>query len=235
MCAVELEGVRKEYGDKAALDGLSLRVGPGEVFALLGANGAGKSTALRVLLGFTAPTAGRASVLGVDCAADPLAVRRLTAYVPEQVALFPSLTALETLRYLLRLGGLSPPEGALAAVCEAVGLGREAAGRPVGTYSKGMRQKVALALAVARKSGVLLLDEPTSGLDPQAANELLAAVRRLSEAGAAVLMATHDLFRAREAARRVGILRRGRLVRVLETAGVGAAELERIYLEDMRS
>ncbi|MCU0687041.1 MAG: ABC transporter ATP-binding protein [Polyangiaceae bacterium] len=235
MDAIEFEGVRKTYGGKAALDGLNLRVGPGEVFALLGSNGAGKSTALRVLLGFTMPTAGRASVLGVDCAADPLGVRRRAAYVPEQVALYPSLTGLETLRYLLQLGGLSPPEAELLAACEAVGLGREAAVRPVGTYSKGMRQKVALALAVARKSDVLLLDEPTSGLDPQAANELSAAVRRLSEGGAAVLMATHDIFRAREDARRVGILRQGRLVRVLETADVRAVELERIYLEDMRS
>ena len=233
--AIELTDVHKSYGATPALRGVSLEVARGEIVALLGANGAGKSTTLSVLLGFEAPTRGRARVLGLDCQADAPAVRGRTAYVPEQVALYPNLSALETLRYLLEVARQPASDEALEAALARVTFPLGEARRPVGTYSKGMRQKVALALALARPCEVLLLDEPTSGLDPAASNELSAVVRELARGGTTVLMATHDLFRAREDAARVAILAHGRVARVLDTAAVDTATLERIYLEHLRS
>ena len=217
--AIELTDVHKSYGATPALRGVSLEVARGEIVALLGANGAGKSTTLSVLLGFEAPTRGRARVLGLDCQADAPAVRGRTAYVPEQVALYPNLSALETLRYLLEVARQPASDEALEAALARVTFPLGEARRPVGTYSKGMR----------------LLDEPTSGLDPAASNELSAVVRELARGGTTVLMATHDLFRAREDAARVAILAHGRVARVLDTAAVDTATLERIYLEHLRS
>jgi ABC-2 type transport system ATP-binding protein len=233
--AIELSEVHKHFGATHALRGVSLRVPRGEILALLGANGAGKSTTLSLLLGFEAPTQGRAAVFGLDCQTSAAEVRARTAYVPEQVALYPSLTALETLRYLLEVARQPASDSIIEEALSRVTFPLAEAKRPVGSYSKGMRQKVALALALARRCEVLLLDEPTSGLDPSASNELSAVIRELAKGGTTVLMATHDLFRAREDAARVAILAHGRVARVLDTQKVDPVALERIYLEHLRS
>jgi ABC-2 type transport system ATP-binding protein len=154
-------------------------------------------------------------------------------YVPELVQLYPNLSGLENLEYFTTLAGESLDRKTLLEQLERVGLEPAAADRRVALYSKGMRQKVGIAIALARRAKALLLDEPTSGLDPKAANELSELLASLSGAGVAVLMATHDLFRAKEVGHRVGIMRQGRLVSVLETASLGHADLERIYLEHM--
>jgi ABC-2 type transport system ATP-binding protein len=231
---LEASNLSKRYDGTVALDGLDLRVEPGEVVCLLGANGAGKTTTIHLFLGFIEPTAGSARVAGLDVRAEPLAARRRVAYVPEQVNLYRSLTGLENLAYFTTLGGGSASIKVLLGILAEVGLDRAEAERRVGTYSKGMRQKVGIAIALARRASALLLDEPTSGLDPEAAGEFTALLRRLSDDGVAVLMATHDLFRAKEVGHRVGIMKRGRLVDTLPTAAVGHAELERIYLDHMR-
>lgn len=223
----------KRYGAVEALVGLDLQVAAGEVFCLLGANGAGKSTTLNLLLGFLEPTSGAARIAGIDVSADPARARRQVAYVPEQVTLYERLTGLENLGYFLALAEQRSSVEQLRNNLSAVGLAVEAHERPVSTYSKGMRQKVALALAAARRAQALLLDEPTSGLDPKASSELTRLLRRHSDAGTAVLMATHDLFHAKEVGHRVGIMKAGRLVATLRTADVGHADLERIYLEHM--
>jgi ABC-2 type transport system ATP-binding protein len=148
--------------------------------------------------------------------------------------LYKNLTGLENLEYFSALAGRPDYTRAqLLDFLHQVGLERAAADRRVGTYSKGMRQKVGIAIALAKNAKVLLLDEPTSGLDPKAANEFSALLAQLSADGVAVLMATHDLFRAKESGSRVGIMRQGRLVRTLDTVEVGHADLERIYLEHM--
>ncbi len=223
-----------------ALDALDLRVEPGEVFCLLGANGAGKTTTINCFLGFVRPSAGAALVDGVDAAAYPLETKRRLAYIPETVQLYPALTGLENLAYLAELGaGRRFADGELLAHLADAGLPADAARRRVGGYSKGMRQKVGVALALAKRASALLLDEPTSGLDPKASNEFSALLARLSapadgRPGAAILMATHDLFRAKESGTRVGVMRRGRLLAVRRTADLTHAELEALYLEHMR-
>jgi ABC-2 type transport system ATP-binding protein len=231
---LEASGLCKSYDGAVALDRLDLAVEPGEVFCLLGANGAGKTTTIHLFLGFTAPSAGRARIKGLDVRERPLETKRWIAYVPEQVQLYRNLSGLENLAYFTALAdGAEPDREALLGVLAEVGLDGPTASKRVATYSKGMRQKVGIAVALAKHAEALLLDEPTSGLDPAAANEFSALLRRLSADGVAVLMATHDLFRAKEVGHRVGIMKRGRLVDTLATAGLDHAGLERIYLDHM--
>jgi len=223
------------YGSHQALQGLELAVHPGEIYCLLGPNGAGKTTTINLFLGFLKPTGGSALVGGMEVAAHPFATKEQLAYIPEQVMLYGNLTGLENLEYFTALAGKGDLGRArLGEILVDAGLQPEAAGRRVSDYSKGMRQKVGIAIAVAKEANALLLDEPTSGLDPRAANEFSAVLERLGERGVAVLMATHDLFRAKETGSRVGIMREGRLMAEMQTHEVGHADLERIYLDHMR-
>lgn len=232
---LEAINLSKRYNGTAALDSLNLRIEPGEVFCLLGANGAGKTTTINLFLNFIEPTAGAARIKGLDVAGHPLSTKKHIAYIPEQVMLYRNLTGLENLEYFSALAGRGDyRRGELLDFFRQVGLTEEAAGRRVAGYSKGMRQKVGIAIALAKRAEALLLDEPTSGLDPKASNEFSELLRGMSEKGVAVLMATHDLFRAKESGTRVGIMRHGKLVRTLRTDEIGHADLERIYLEHMR-
>jgi ABC-2 type transport system ATP-binding protein len=231
---LEAVNLSKRYDDAVALESLNLTVQPGEVFCLLGANGAGKTTTINLFLNFVAPTAGTARINGIDVTEQPLETKKYLAYVPETVTLYKNLTGIENLEYFSALAGRPDyTKAQLLAFLLRVGLQPEAAERRVGGYSKGMRQKVGIAIAFAKNAKALLLDEPTSGLDPKAANEFSSLLDRLSSDGVAVLMATHDLFRAKESGTRVGIMKQGRLVRTLDTNEVGHADLERIYLEHM--
>ncbi len=228
------ESLVKEYGSFRAVDGLTLSVAAGEIYCLLGPNGAGKSTTINCFLGFTAPTSGTVLVKGLDVQRHPVETKRALAYIPELLNLYRNLTGLENLEYLAALGGgRAKSRSELTELLIDAGLQADAVNKRVSKYSKGMRQKVAVALAVAKDAEVLLLDEPTSGLDPKASNEFSALLGRLRERGVAILMATHDLFRARETGQRVGIMNRGRLVRELATSDIGHADLERIYIEHM--
>ncbi|MEZ5287945.1 MAG: ABC transporter ATP-binding protein [Vicinamibacterales bacterium] len=232
---LEAVALTKRYADVTALDALTLAVAPGDVFCLLGANGAGKTTTINLFLNFIQPTSGTARVNGLDVTTAPIETKRYLAYIPETVMLYRNLTGVENLEYFAALAGradLSTAE-ALAYLSD-VGLPAEAAGRRVGTYSKGMRQKVGIAIALAKGARALLLDEPTSGLDPKASNEFSDLIRRLSAEGVATLMATHDLFRAKESGTRVGIMKHGRLVAQHGTDEFGHADLERVYLDHMR-
>ncbi len=229
------QGLSKRYGDTIALDGLNLSVRPSEVYCLLGANGAGKSTTIQLFLGLIQPSAGRAEVDGIVVAEAPQAARRRLAYIPEQVSLYPLLTGAENLAYFAGLSGPTPDRAGSLELFERVGLDGELADRRVASYSKGMRQKVGIAIALAKDAKALLLDEPLSGLDPKAANEFCALLTELREQGMAVLMATHDLFRARDTGTRVGIMRRGRLLEERRTDTLDHDELEQLYLELMRT
>jgi ABC-2 type transport system ATP-binding protein len=231
---LEAQGLSKSYNGQAALQNLNLTVAPGEVFCLLGANGAGKTTTINLFLNFIEPTNGTARVNGVDVTRQPLESKRYLAYIPEQVMLYRNLTGLENLEYFAALAGCgSYSRSQLLQLLREAGLPDEAATRRVSGYSKGMRQKVGIAIAAAKKAKALLLDEPTSGLDPKASNEFSELLKRLSGDGAAVLMATHDLFRAKETGTRVGIMKHGHLVTQMRTDEIGHADLERIYLEHM--
>lgn len=231
---LETINLTKRYNGTAALDSLNLKIEPGEVFCLLGANGAGKTTTINLFLNFIEPTSGKAKIKGLDVVAEPLETKRFIAYIPEQVMLYKNLSGLENLEYFSALAGHGNYSRAeLLDFFDQVGLQREAAEKRVGAYSKGMRQKVGIAIALAKQAEALLLDEPTSGLDPKASNEFSELLKKLSGRGVAVLMATHDLFRAKESGTRVGIMKRGRLMTTLKTEQLGHADLERIYLEHM--
>ncbi|GAB6841963.1 ABC-2 type transport system ATP-binding protein [Methylorubrum rhodinum] len=226
-----IDGAVKRFGSRTALAGLDLRLGDGEVFALLGPNGAGKTTTINLILGFLRAEAGSVRVCGIDAGADPVGARRHVAYIPEQVALYPGLSGVENLRYFATLAGLDLSKDEARALLAEAGLAPEAHGRKAGAYSKGMRQKVGIAVALARRARLLLLDEPTSGLDPSAAADFSATIRAAAGRGTAVLMATHDLYRVREMAGRVGVLSGGRIVEEIDPKTLDHVALERLYID----
>lgn len=221
----------KQYGDKVALDHLLLDIAPGEIFCLLGQNGAGKTTTINCFLGFTEPTSGKALINGLDVAQYPLESKKHLAYLPEVVMLYPNLSGIENLDYFSRLAGFKYSNSDLQGFLDKAGLPGDSHKKYVGTYSKGMRQKVGIAIATAKRAKALFLDEPTSGLDPKASNDFSVLLKAFAAEGVAVLMATHDIFRAKDVASRVGIMREGQLVAVHAANELTANELEKIYLE----
>jgi ABC-2 type transport system ATP-binding protein len=231
--ALRLHEVRKDFGERSALASLSLSIAPGEVYALLGPNGAGKTTTLNLILGFLRPDAGRIEVAGIDATRDPLEARAKIAYLPETVMLHPALSAIENLGYFAMLGGRRLDDAQARALLGEAGLQEEAHARRAAGFSKGMRQKVGLAIALAKNAQLLLLDEPTSGLDASAANDLSHGVRAAARRGIAVLMATHDLYRVKDVAQRLGILRGGQLLVERHTEELSAADIEALYLEQL--
>jgi len=230
---LEAKQLTKKFGSLTALDRLDLQIETGDIVCLLGANGAGKTTTINLFLGFLEPSSGGAYVNGLNVAEAPLETKKHLAYIPEQVALYPQLTGVENLDYFLRLSGVRKSRTELVSILKEAGLDEKAATRRASSYSKGMRQKVGIAIALAKNAKALLLDEPLSGLDPSAANALCASLRGLRDEGRAILMATHDVFRAKEVGTRIGIMKGGRLVDVLDAAALDAGEIERIYLAHM--
>ncbi len=225
-----LQNVHKSFKGQKALDNLSIEVKAGEIYGLLGANGAGKSTTLNLLLGFLKPDAGAISIDSknvVNC--------NMIGYIPENVNLYPYLSGLENLDYFCKLAGLKYSKTELYRFLLECGLQAEAHHQRTETYSKGMRQKVGIAIAYAKKAKVYLLDEPASGLDPLASNELSELLKKLASDGATILMASHDIFRVRETCNRIGILKHGKLVKELHANEVSSNELESIYLNFMHN
>ncbi|WP_397417422.1 ABC transporter ATP-binding protein [Phenylobacterium sp.] len=234
QAVLEASGLTKRFSDVAALDGLDLQVSRGEIVCLLGANGAGKTTTINLLLGFLKPTAGSTCVAGLDVAADPAAARARLGYVAEVVSLYPSLTGAENLAFFHALSGQPPLTKARRdEILQSLAFPMDAVDRHVGAYSKGMRQKLGLAIALAKDVEAILLDEPLSGLDPASANDLVEVLRGVASRGLALLVSTHDIFRAVEIATRIGIMRHGRLLEWLDPRTLSAKELEVIYLRHM--
>lgn len=194
------------------LDGVSFTVAKGEIFALLGGNGAGKSSTLLTFLGFLDPSGGEVLVNGRSVGSDVAAARNAIAYLPEAASLYGHMTAYENLDYFLDLAGKSASKDEIDVALDRVALPHEARTRRLQSYSKGMRQKTAIALALLRQTPILLLDEPTSGLDPVAIDEFHDLVKALAEGGQTVLMVTHDVYGACQVADRVNLLRHGKLV-----------------------
>ena len=214
-----IDGLTLAYGEHRVLDGLSLQVPAGSITALLGGNGAGKSTTLAALLGFVRAQSGTIAVAGVDPGTDPDGARRRIAYLPENVALYEHLTAVENADYLLALSDEPKRRCVITDAFAAAGLQERAWNQPLGGFSKGMRQKVAIAVALLREVPVLLLDEPTSGLDPRATADFNALVLAVRDRGTAVLMVTHDLLSAADVADRIGFLEAGRIVEEVAASG----------------
>ena len=229
MTAITVQDLVVSRGETKVLQGISFSVEPGSVYALLGGNGAGKSTTLLTLLGFLSPDTGTAMVLEADVATDIKSLRQEIAYLPEAATLYTHLNAYENLDYFLDLAGKTTTRAELDSALDEVGLQPEARSRHMDNYSKGMRQKVAIALAILRQTPVLLLDEPTSGLDPIAIDEFNALVRKLAGQGKTILMVTHDVYGACQVADRIGLLRQGQLVGRFEAKADGRIETERVH------
>lgn len=215
--AVELRDVTKDFvvGVRGmrlrAVDRLSLTIGQGQIFGLLGPNGSGKSTTIKMLLGFTLPSAGQCSIFGVPC--DRPESRILVGYLPESPEYYRYLTGQELLAYFGRLCGLCGERlvSRVAEVIDTVGL-THAAKRRVGTYSKGMLQRIGLAQAIVHDPKLIILDEPTAGVDPVAASAIAELLLRLRSEGKTILVTSHLLDQVEDICDRVAFLDRGRLI-----------------------
>ena len=225
----------KRYEDGVlALDSLNLSIKSGEIYFLLGANGAGKTTAINLFLNFIAPTSGTLAVNGIDVTLNPLETKKHLSFLSENVMLYGNFSARQNVEFFARLGGKTELTKAdYYALLRKVGLQDEAFERKLKTFSKGMRQKVGLAIVLAKDADNILLDEPSSGLDPKAAAELVDILREQRNAGKAILMCTHDIFRAKEIADYIGIMRQGRMVKQLTRQEFLSEDLEKLYPEYM--
>ncbi|MBD0825484.1 ABC transporter ATP-binding protein [Aestuariibaculum marinum] len=230
---ITTKNLTKKYGDFTAVNNLSFNIQSGEILCLLGANGAGKSTTINSLLNFIEPTSGKVEINGLDVVKYPLKTKTFITYIPENLMLYPTLTAVENLDYFTKLSRKTFNKTELKAFLTEAGLQEEAHDKRVKAFSKGMRQKVGIALAIAKDSKVLLLDEPTSGLDPKSSNEFMELLTKMKNKGVAILMATHDLFRAKEVSTHIGIMRSGMLQKYSKTTDLSLKELETIYLDIM--
>ncbi|MGI9952409.1 ABC transporter ATP-binding protein [Moorellaceae bacterium AZ2] len=217
------ENLTKRYGPITAVEGLNLEIYEGEIFGLLGPNGAGKTTTILMLLGLTEPTAGRALVAGLDATRQPLAVKRIVGYLPDNVGFYEDMTARENLLYTARLNHIPPEESRrrIDAALEQVGL-TDHGDRRVREFSRGMRQRLGIADVILKDPRIIILDEPTLGIDPEGVRELLDLIVRLSrEKGKTILISSHLLHQIQQICNRVGIFVGGRLLAVgpLETLG----------------
>ena len=232
---LEAINLRKEYNDFCALNSLNIKVEAGDIYCLLGANGAGKSTTINLFLGFIEATSGSVSINGLDVSKKNMETKKYLSYIPENLMLYPTLTGLENLEYFVGLAKKKYSKTEFVNFLTEAGLQTNAHLKRVSTYSKGMRQKVGIAIALAKDAKVLLLDEPTSGLDPRASNEFSTLLLTLKNKGIATLMATHDIFRAKQIATHIGIMKEGCLVESFKSEDITLKELEDLYLETIDS
>jgi len=217
MSAIEFDGLSKSYGGVTAVEELSLSVEEGEVFGFLGPNGAGKSTTINAMLDFTTPTSGAVRVFGHDAQRESLAIRRRAGLLLEGYGAYPELTGREHVEHAIETKGADDDPDTLL---RRVGLDTEAADRRAGTYSKGMRQRMAIAVALVGEPDLLVLDEPSTGLDPNGARALREIVREESARGATVFFSSHILEQVEAVADRIGILLDGRLSAVGEVGAL---------------
>ena len=209
--AIVTTGLGRSYGASVALHPLTMTIAQGEVFGLLGHNGAGKTTTIQLLTTLSRPSCGRASVAGHDILTDPLAVRQSIGYVPENVRLYDMFTTRENLMFFARLSAVDDPADRVAETLDFLGIA-DLAARRVGTFSKGMRQRVGLAQAILHRPKVLFLDEPTSGLDPMGVRLLRGVIQRLNADGMTIFMNTHLIGEVARSCTSIGVLAQGRLV-----------------------
>jgi len=232
---MEAVDLTKRYEDGLlALDHISFQVYPGQIYAMLGGNGAGKTTTINLFLNFIEPTEGEARVDGIVTHKEPLKAKEKIAYVSENVMLYPNFTALQNLDFFARLGGKKHyTKDDYRQVLLRVGLQEEAHGRRLKGFSKGMRQKCGIAIAILKDAPAIVLDEPTSGLDPKAGLEFIRLLESLREEGKAILMSTHDIFRAKDVADIIGIMNEGKIVMQRAKDELVGEDLESLYVQYM--
>ena len=233
---IETRRLVKRYGEKVAVDDVTLEVYAGEIFGFLGPNGAGKTTTIKVVIGLLQPSAGEVRVAGWNVQTEPLRAKAASGYVPDEPTLYPKLTGRELLRFVGDLYGIDSAQvdRRMEELLRLFDL-TSAADDTIDSYSHGMRQKVSLAAALVHDPKVLVLDEPTVGLDPRSARLIKDILRQLADRGAAVFLSTHILEIAENMCDRIGIINQGRLIAAgtmaeLRALGQGQSRLEDIFL-----
>lgn len=233
---LEAKDLTKKYEDGLlALDHLNFKVEPGEIFCMFGANGAGKTTAINLFLGFIPPTEGTALIEEIDVVKEPLKSKDYVSFVSENVMLYGNFTAYQNLDYFSKLAGKrNLTKAEYAHVMKQVGLQEEAFDMRTKNFSKGMRQKLGIAVAILKDAPNLILDEPTSGLDPKAGQEFLDLIIELRDKGKSIFISSHDIFRAKQIADRVGFMLQGKLVMMKTKKELKGEDLNKLYIDYMQ-
>lgn len=210
---IQTQDLTKKYGTHVAVNGLTLSIHRGETFGLLGPNGSGKTTTILMMLGLTEPTSGTVQVLGLDPARRPLSVKSRVGYMPDEVGFYDELSAKDNLSYIARLNGIERPEAQrrIAHALETVRLAH-VTDRPVGTFSRGMRQRLGVADVLIKEPQIIIMDEPTQGLDPEAGREFLNIIHSLKDRGITILLSSHLLAQVQAVCDRVGLFYHGKMV-----------------------
>jgi ABC-2 type transport system ATP-binding protein len=232
---IKIQNISKSFNGQIVVDNLSLEAKTGEIVGLLGANGAGKSTTINMLLGFLHPENGSILIDGIDSKNNFKDIRKVIGYVPENVNLYPYLSGIENLDYFCKLNNAKYNSNQLEQILIECGLEKETHNKKIENYSKGMRQKVGIAIAYSRNAKVYLLDEPASGLDPLASNELSLLLKKLASNGATIIMASHDIFRVNETCDKICILKKGVLVKEIIGGSLSSKELEDVYINYIKN
>ena len=227
---IKIQNITKSFNGQVVVNNLSLEAKSGEIVGLLGANGAGKSTTLNLLLGFLIADSGSITINDKEIHKNLKEIRNSIGYIPENVNLYTYLSGIENLDFFCRLANKKYSEKELEQFLSECGLPIESHHKKIEGYSKGMRQKVGIAIAYAKNASIYLLDEPASGLDPLASNELSVLLKKLASNGAIIIMASHDIFRVNETCTKIGILKNGVLVKELFGGSVSSQDLEELYI-----
>ncbi|MEM9933126.1 MAG: ATP-binding cassette domain-containing protein [Bacteroidota bacterium] len=227
LAAIKLS---KSFDDQPALADLTFSVDAGEIYCLLGQNGAGKTTTINLFLGLISPSSGKALINDIEVKKGA-ETNHLVAYIPEVVQLYGNMNGIENLAFFSRLAGFKLSKNELIALLIKAGLAEKDLHKKLSTYSKGMRQKVGIAIALSKKAQVVFMDEPTSGLDPKATDEFTSICKELASEGKTIFMATHDLFNAVNVGTTIGIMKEGQLVHTTGTSQITANELQQLYLK----
>ena len=229
---LKITELSKTYEDgNLALNNLNLEIKQGQIFALLGANGAGKSTTINIICGFISPSNGDVSVEDITLKQNPLQLRSKLAYLSENVMLYDNFTGYQNLQFFAEVAGKKMSKAEQEQVLRDVGLQDDFIHKNISKYSKGMRQKVGIAIAIVKDATLFLLDEPFSGLDPKAAFDFEKLIYKLRDEGKTIFMSTHEIFRAKEMADVVGIMKGGNLVMTRTRDELANEDLNRIYLD----
>jgi ABC-2 type transport system ATP-binding protein len=232
---LRISNLTKRFNDGTiAVNNLNLKLEKGEIYVLLGANGAGKTTTINLIFNFLTPTEGNIYIKDIDAVKYPLKAKQFLAYVSENVLLYENFTAVQNLAYFSKIGGKKDySNDYYKSVLERVGIPYSAMHKKLRTFSKGMRQKCGIAIAIAKDADVIILDEPTSGLDPKSGKEFIGILGELKNEGKTIFMTSHDIFRAREISDRIGIMKQGKLLCEMTKKDIQNIDLEALYVDYM--
>ena len=233
---LEAKNLTMKYEDGLlALDHLYFKVEPGEIFCMFGANGAGKTTTINLFLNFIQPTEGTALIEGIDVTKEPLKSKDYVSFVSENVMLYDNFSAFQNISYFSKLAGKrNLTKDDYAQVFKRVGLQEEAFNMRTNKFSKGMRQKLGIAIAIVKDAPNIILDEPTSGLDPRSGQEFLELLLELRDKGNSIFMSSHDIFRAKYIADNVGFMMKGKMVMLQSKEELKGQDLNKLYVEYMQ-